>query len=202
MRAYTAIHSGASTNRAPRRSIKDMYAKRWPVLLAEEAQGLLGMIESAHALTSSGWRGKLYHTYVFVYTSDWFWIISVMKYPLHASLHPSMFDILGIIADLDCGKNRSHKMSLYSRLALDRLENNRLESVNVSQSIPLSLRFVAPVASIHLLIIAVHRSPDSTIFSTSRWSYVSLQQRHTLNLCTLGRRRTVGRSPLFAISRA
>lgn len=58
MRAYTAIHSGVPTSGFPRRSIKVMYAKRWLDLLTEEAQGLLGMIKSEHALISNSWRRR------------------------------------------------------------------------------------------------------------------------------------------------
>lgn len=58
MRAHTAIHLGAPTSGFPRRSIKVMYAKRWLDLLTEEAQGLLGMVESEHALISNSWRRR------------------------------------------------------------------------------------------------------------------------------------------------
>lgn len=87
---------------------------------------------------------EMYHTHVFVYRNDWFRIIFVMRQHIHASSHPSMFDILETIADPYCGKNCTHEMCLYSRHALNRPQNNRLENVKVSQSIQLVLHFVVP----------------------------------------------------------
>jgi hypothetical protein len=49
----------------------------------------------------------MYHTHVFIYKDDWFWIRSVMEYFLNLSSHRMMFEVLEASDEYCYGKNRA-----------------------------------------------------------------------------------------------
>ena len=95
----------------------------------------------------------MYHTHVFIYNNDWFWMRSVLEYPLHADPRPSIFEFLEALADYCYGKNQA---LLYSQTSSYELQKHRFEIVNLSRPNTLGLRFVVQVASIHICIIINH----------------------------------------------